>query len=232
MVKQFEPPGWATSVIVGGDAAYGSKENMKMVQDRDKKDPQRCWRFVFGIARTWKCEDGKSLKDLVTHLPHKFYKRTWIPKLAEERRRKTFWIYGKRLSLNHIGDVMVVLSKKGRNVGPKKTKLIVTNLTEVTPRQVIGIYNRRWPVELLIHEIKSGLGLGQHQVTRKEDRVEKSFGIAILAYLFLLRVCGKEIQPGQPWSIFQLQHNFRLKVITHQVEHNMELRIRKLRKTA
>ena len=110
-----------TFVIVGGDAAYGSKENMKMVQPRNQQDRDRCWRFVFGIARTWKCEDGKSLKDFVTYLPHTFYKRTWIPKLAGERQRKTFWIFGKRMSLNHIGDVMVVLSRKGRNVSPKKT---------------------------------------------------------------------------------------------------------------
>jgi hypothetical protein len=232
MVKQFTPPAWAKWVIVGGDTAYGSKENMKVVQKRDQQDPDRCWRFVFGIARTWKCEDGKSLKDLVTHLPRKFYRRTWIPKLAEERRRKTFWIFGKRMSLNHIGDVMVVLSKKGRNVGPKKTKLIVTNLIDVTPRQVIGIYQRRWSVELLIWELKSGLGLGQHQVTRKEDRVEKSIGIALVAYLFLLRVGRKDIRPGHGWSIFQLQQNLRLKVITHQVEHNMERKLKKSRKAA
>ena len=232
MVKQFAPPAWAKLVIVGGDAAYGSKENMKMVQKRDQQDRNRSWRFVFGIARTWKTPDDKSLKDFVTHLPKKFYKRTWVPKLAQEKRRKTFWIYGKSMCLNHIGEVMVVLSKKGRNVGPKKTKLIVTNLTDVTPRDVICIYQKRWSVELLIWELKSGLGLGQHQVTRKEDRIEKSFGIAIVAYLLLLRVCRKEIQPGKPWSIFHLQHQFRLKVFTRQVEHNMELRMNRLSKSA
>jgi len=42
----------------------------------------------------------------------------------------------------------VVLSKKGRNVGPKHTKILVTNLDEWTPRQVVGAYQRRWPVEI------------------------------------------------------------------------------------
>lgn len=232
MVQRFDPPLWAKQGIVGGDAAYGSKENMKMVQKRDHQDKNRSWRFVFGMARTWKTQQDKSLKDFVTHLPRKFYKRTWVPKLTDEKRRKTFWIYGKSMCLNHIGDVMVVLSKKGRNVGPKKTKLIVTNLTGVTPRDVICIYQKRWSVELLIWELKSGLGLEQHQVTKKQDRIEKSFGIAIVAYLFLLRVGKKEIKLGKPWSIFQLQHSFRLKVFTRQVEHNMELRMDKLRKSA
>jgi hypothetical protein len=36
MVGAFVPPRWAKLVIVGGDAAYGSKANMDMVKDRDK----------------------------------------------------------------------------------------------------------------------------------------------------------------------------------------------------
>jgi hypothetical protein len=53
MVGEFVPPSWAKLVIVGGDAAYGSKANMRMVQDRDKADGARRWGFVFAIARTW-----------------------------------------------------------------------------------------------------------------------------------------------------------------------------------
>ena len=143
------------------------------------------------------------------------------------KKRKTFWIYGTRMRLRHIGDVMMVLSKKGRNLGPKKTKLIVTNLIELPPRQVIVIYQRRWSVELLMWELKSALGLGQHQVTRKEDRIEKSVGIALLAYLFLLRARPRLIQPGKAWSIFQLQQDFRMKIITNEVEHTTELKLKK-----
>jgi len=227
LVRGFSPPAWASRIIVGGDAAYASRDNMKLVQQRDQADATRRWGFVFGIARTWKTEDGHSLKDLVTHLPHKHYQRTWIPRLVAGQGRKTFWIYGKRLSLRHLGDVTVVLSKKGRNLGPKHTKLIVTNLTELTPRQVVLIYQRRWSVELLMWELKSALGLGQHQVTRQEERIEKSIGITFLAYLFLLRACPHLIQPGQAWSIFQLQQECRLKVITHQVEHDTERRLKK-----
>ena len=231
MVAGISPPSWATLVIVGGDAAYSSRENMKRVRQRDREDAQRRWGFVFGIARTWKTEENKSLKDLVNHLPCNRYTRTWIPRLAEgakgSKKRKTFWIHGKRMRLRHIGDVMMVLSKKGRNLGPKKTKLIVTNLIDLTPRQVIVIYQRRWSMELLFWELKSALGLGQHQVTRKEDRIEKSIGIAILAYLFLLRASPRLIQPGKAWSIFQLQQDFRMKIITNQVEHSTELKLKK-----
>jgi hypothetical protein len=128
MVKSFIPPVWAHTVIVEGDAGYGSQDNMKMVIKRDATDSQRRWGFVFAIARTWKTVDDKAIKDLVTHLPKKYYQRTWIAGVPGSKRRKTFWIYSKRLCLRHVGDVTVVLSKKGRNVGPNKTKGSVSNV--------------------------------------------------------------------------------------------------------
>ena len=41
-----------------------------------------------------------------------------------------------------------MLSKRGRNLGPKQTKILVTNLDEWIPRQVVSAYQRRWPVEV------------------------------------------------------------------------------------
>lgn len=60
--------------------------------------------------------------------------------------------------------------------------------------------------------------------TAPHTRIEKSFGITILAYLLLIRVCHQEILPGKAWSVSQLQYVFRLRVITNQVEHNVKTR--------
>jgi hypothetical protein len=217
---------------VGGDAAYSSQANMRMVQERDKADTARRWAFVFAIARTWKTMDEKTLKNLVTHVPHAYYQRTRVPKEPGGRRRRTFWTYHTRLSLRHVGDVTIVLSKKGRNLGPKQTKILVTNLDELTPSQVVSMYQRRWAVELLHWELKSGLGLGEHQVSGDRNRSEKSLGMAVLAYLFVLRVCHHEIVPGKPWSIFQLQQVLRLRVMTNQVEHKVKVKMAKAPKAA
>jgi hypothetical protein len=232
MVGEFVPPGWAKLVVVGGDAAYGSKANMRMVQERDKADTARRWGFVFAITRTWKTVEEKTLKNLVTHLPRKYYQRTRVPRETAGRGRRTFWTYHTRVCLRYIGDVTLVLSKKGRNVGPRNTKLLVTNLAELTPSQVVGIYQKRWAVELLHWELKSGLGLGEHQVSGDTNRSEKSMGIAVLAYLLVLRVWHHKIVPGQPWSIFPLQHALRLRVMTNQVEHKVKVKMAKTRKAA
>ena len=210
MVEEFVPPCWAKLVMVGGDAAYGSKANMRMVQDRDKADAARWWGFVFAIARTWKTVEDKTVKNLVTHLPRKYYQRTRIPRESVGQGSKTFWIYGTCVCLRHVGEVTLVLSKKGRNVGLQHTKILVTNLAKLTPRQVVCIYQKRWAIELLNWELKSRLGLGQQQVGGDANRTEKSVGIAVLAYLFVLRTCHHELIPGKPWSLFQLQHKQNL----------------------
>jgi hypothetical protein len=74
--------------------------------------------------------------------------------------------------------------------------------------------------------------LGEHQVSTEEQRIEKSFGIAVLAYLLLIRLCHQAMLPGTAWSIAQLQHAFRLRIITNQVEHNVKTQLTKARKVA
>ena len=232
MLKQFRPPSWAELVIVEGDAAYSSKANIQLVQHLDKTDHARHWSFVFAIARTWKTVDDKAVKDLVQHLPRRHYQRTWVPRLSTWHQRKTYWVYAKRLCLRDIGDVTLVLSKTGRNVSPAKTKLLVTNLPHVTARQVVWLYQNRWSVELINRDLKSGLGLGEHQIRGDRAQFERSFGIAVLAYLFVLKMCHREITPGQPWSMSGLQHSLRLRVITNQVAHNVRRKLVPLRKVA
>jgi hypothetical protein len=134
--------------------------------------------------------------------------------------------------LRHVGDVTLVLRKKGRNVGPHNTKLLVTNLAELTPSQVVCISQKRWAIERMNWELKSGLGLGEHQVSGDTNRREKSVGIAVLAYLLVMRMCHHEIVPGKPWSIFQLQHALRLRVMTNQVEHKVKVKMAKACKAA
>ena len=146
MVKAFTPPTWAKVVIVEGDAAYGSQDNMTMVLQRNADDPDRTWGFVFAIARTWKTVEGKAIKDLVTHLPRKYYRRTWVPRIPASNGRRSFWVSHTRLCLRHVGDVTVVLSKTGRNVGPRQTKILVTHLSELTPRYMVFAYQKRWSV--------------------------------------------------------------------------------------
>jgi hypothetical protein len=63
------------------------------------------------------------------HLPKSCYRRRAIYKPAG--RRCDYWVFQKRATLNHLGDVTIVLSKKRRNQGPNQVRLFVTNLEGV-----------------------------------------------------------------------------------------------------
>ena len=114
----------------------------------------------------------------------------------------------------------------------EKTKIIATGLPGVTAGQVISVYQRRWPAEIIFKEPKSALGPGAHQVSKDVKRVEKSLGIAVAAYLFLLRIRKQDIRPGKPWSIFQLQNSLRTEIVANQIEHKMGLEIEKIKKAS
>jgi hypothetical protein len=93
MLVRFRRPSWAQMVLVVADAAFASKTNVRLIR-------QRGYCFVIAFARTWRFASGQSLKDLVTHLPKKFYRRCWVP-LEEPSRRRTYWTYTKRACLRH-----------------------------------------------------------------------------------------------------------------------------------
>ena len=76
----------------------------------------------------------------------------------------------------------------------------MTNLDEWIPRQVVSAYQRRWPVEQINRELKTDLGLGEHQVSTEEGRIEKSFGIAVLA----VSVADPYLPSGDsPWDVVE-----------------------------
>jgi Transposase DDE domain len=213
MLSVFRRPTWCQEVVVTADAAYASRANLVTIQELGY------W-YVLALPRTWKFAQGKAVKDLVTHLPRGKYRQIRIPTVNTQRRR-TFWVYARRVQLRHLGHVTVVLSKCRRNDGPKQTKILVTNMPEtVTAREIVGVYLRRWWIELLMKELKGVVGMGQHQVTKHGDRVERSVAIAIMAYLLLLKLRAKDIPTDRPWSAFRLQRALAWEVIQEQSERS------------
>ncbi len=69
------------------------------------------------------------------------------------------------------------------------------------------IYQKRWHTEVLFKELKSGLGLGQMQVTKEPGRVERSIALGLMSYLCLLRISLKANPKTSSWSLFQAKWN-------------------------
>lgn len=213
-------PAWCKKVVVVADAAYPSRANLQAIQARG-------WFFVIAFPRTWKLANGQYLRDVVTHLPLHHYHQVRVPLVVPTPRRRVFWTFAKQAQLAHVGDVTVVLSRRRRNDSPKHTKLLVTNLPQATAHLTVALYLRRWPVELCIKELKSVVGLGQHQVTKEAARVERSVAVAVMAYLLLLRLRAKQIKPGSSWSAFTLKQELAWEWGAHQLQRTVQQEARK-----
>jgi hypothetical protein len=199
MLKDFVPPTWVRQIVVVADAGYAANETLRLITEQH-------YAYVFAMPRTRKFTNGKHLRDLVQHLPKSCYSRRASHK--PDGRRKDYWVFTRRATLHKLGDVTIVLSKKRRNDGPKGVKIIVTNLTEASAGAILSIYARRWGVELTIKELKSGLHLGQMQVTKEAGRVGRSVALSVVAYLLLVRLYGRDEALTQEWSLFKLKERF------------------------
>jgi hypothetical protein len=73
-------------------------------------------------------------------------------------------------------------------------------------------------IEVLFKELKGVVGLGQHQVTKHVERVERSVAVAIMADLLLLMLRAKDIPADRPWSAFGLQRALAWEVMQAQCE--------------
>ena len=67
-----------------------------------------------------------------------------------------------------------------------------------------------------------GLRLGEHHVSGEKDWRTNSAGIAVRAYLVVLRVCHHASVLGKPWYLFQLKHAWCLPVMMTQGEYTVE----------
>ena len=199
MLSEFVPPAWATQVIVEADAAFAAKATLQLIQ-------QQGWDYVFGLARTWKLADGTSLRNLARHPPQSCYHRVACYK--PDHRRKDYWVFRRAARVQHLGDVTILLSKRRRNSGPKQMKLIVTNLNEAKTGEILSHFARRWGVEVTFKELKSGLPLGQMQVTKEPERVRHALLLPIMGYLLLLRLYGRELSAAENFSLWQLKRRF------------------------
>lgn len=234
MFENFTPPQWTKTMIVLADSEYASKKSLQAIIRRNGQSEEtgvHCY-FVMSFARTWKLDgektiggNTKKLKDVVEYLPRFRYNKTWIPEIHGHR--KVYWMYSRKIRLDTVGEVTMVISKKGRNTLPKKAKIFVTNIPDVCARDVSMLYRRRWYVEVLNHELKSACGLGDHQVTKKPERVQRSVAISMIAYLTILRFEAHRIKPGEHWSINTLKYFFAIKIFKEQSETKICLSHRK-----
>lgn len=181
--------------------------------------------YVFSVSRTRKFEDGKSLRDFVKHLPRSFYRR--VKSVKPDGRRMDYWTYKTCKRIHNLGEVTILLSKKRLNSAPNKTKIFVTNLSELSAGEILSYYARRWAIEVTFRELKSELHFGSMQLTNEKRRVERSAALSLLAYLMLLKLYAKEPECG---NVFRMKQKFLADVFKSQQERTEQKWLNKWKK--
>jgi hypothetical protein len=199
MLQAFVPPAWVRQMVVVADAGFAANATMRLRTDKNYGD-------VFAMPRTRTFPTGKPLRARVQHLPKSCDSRRASAK--PDGRRQDYWVFVRHATLQKLGDVTIVLSKKRRHMGPKQVQILVTNLTGATAGTILSIYARRWGVELTIQELKSGLHLGRMQVTSDKERVTRSVTLSVLASLLLVRLYGSDEAVMKDWRLFKLKDRF------------------------
>lgn len=82
--------------------------------------------------------------------------------------------------LGKTGDARLVCSKRS---GPCSKELlsVVTNETNMKPRDIIVTYEKRWNIEVLFKELRNSLGLGEYQVLSR-TAIERHLHLSCLAH--------------------------------------------------
>jgi hypothetical protein len=93
--------------------------------------------------------------------------------------------------------------------------------------QVNRLMGCDYNIELLIKELKGATGLGQHQVTKDPQRVERSITISVMAYLMITKFRAQDIPERGAWSMFTLKRNCTWQLAQAQLERSVEQRLRK-----
>lgn len=132
--------------------------------------------------------------------------------------------------LARIGNVRMVISK--RLGSPWKTMVcFVSNEMNLTAREIVSIYEKRWAIEVLFKELRGQLGLGDYQVL-SEDAIFKHLHLCGLAHLVLthhsLEVVGAQARKANTEVVLPSMSR-RLEALRYAIRREQIKRIVKIK---
>ncbi len=157
--------------------------NLSRVKNSDGKTPKKVVTF------------GKELQDsafeIVTfgenYEPFKEYSRS--PYKRRRKQKRTYYVCKRKLSVSKLGEVYIVFSKKvklDKETGETTYtfKTLMTNLSWLTAKEIVALYELRWEIELFFKELKSCLGWDEYRF-QKFSNAEHFTNLILITFIFL-----------------------------------------------
>ncbi len=198
MVRTLPLPDDA-EVIVLGDSAYESS-----VVEQACEEQGYIWVFPANPERVYDGPTGQRpklrsrLKDWTSLSPKTIRLRASTGKYADYRRLskwrvgpktkpRVYYAYQEKRAVRNVGDVQLVFSTMKPNLEkatPDDVKILLTNATWLSTREVLELYSLRWQIELFFKELKSTLGFSQYSFINFQA-VQAWVQLAITTVLYL-----------------------------------------------
>ena len=186
-------------VVVLGDTAYDAEVVQRACRERGylwivPANPERVYEGPPGhrpkVRTRLKDWTSLSLTTIRLHMStgkYADYRRLSRWRVGPKQKPRVFYVHQERANVRRVGDVQLVFSttkQKLSKATPDEVKILMTNATRMSPREVVELYSLRWQIELFFKELKSTLGFAQYRF-QKFEAVRAWAEIALTTVLFL-----------------------------------------------
>ena len=115
------------------------------------------------------------------------YRRLSKWRVGPKQKARVYYAHQEEREVRSVGRVQLVFSTMKANLSkatPDDVKILMTNATHLSVREVIELYSLRWQIELFFKELKSTLGFDQYRF-QKFAAVCAWAELAVTTVLFL-----------------------------------------------
>jgi hypothetical protein len=198
MIRSLPLPDNA-EVVVLGDTAYDADVVRKACEARGytwifPANPERVYEGPRGDRpklrsrlKDWTSLSLATIRLRASEGEYAVYRRLSKWRIGPKQKPRVYYAYQEKSDVRSVGCVKLVFSTMKPDLSvatPDDVKILMTNATQLSAREVIELYSLRWQIELFFKELKSTLGFSQYSFQRFEA-VQAWVEIAITTVLFL-----------------------------------------------
>jgi hypothetical protein len=227
-----------TQVVVLGDTAYEADVVRKACQkkhyawifpsnsERVFAGPKGQRPKVRSALQNWSSWPLVNIQVSPAQGPLASYRRLSASRRRPKQKPKAYLAHEETRKVHSLGEVRLVYSTTPghrRDATPDDTKILVTNLTAQSLKDILELYSLRWQIELFFKELKSGLGFDQYQFSDFAC-VEGWLTLTLTTFLSLERMRAEQLArqdlsgSAKAWWRCQRTHGLcqALKCLTEQ----------------
>jgi hypothetical protein len=186
-------------VVVLGDTAYDADVVRQACEEQGYEwivpaNPERVYEGAKGERpklrsrlKDWTSLSLKTIRLRASTGKYAEYRRLSRWRVGPKQKPRVYYAYQEKREVRSVGRVQLVFSTMKPNLQtatPDDVKILMTNATNRSVREIIELYSLRWQIELLFKEMKSTLGFSQYSF-QDFNAVHAWVEIAITTVLFL-----------------------------------------------